>query len=410
MDFRQLFLDLTGTTARRERRLEQAKEVADQRHREQEAHRLAVLERDIEIAHSSFTRMGLAFRPHGYDANDWIAPPVQFDKATNLLESNASSLIHMNLHPLACYRALGLSPIVDHWVSRVATEGWALLTDNFGPFRIIGPPRQWGHIEHPKFWEEVAKLLALHDTTGKETQGLLCHAGWAGNTVPFDALPRHQVEQYSASGQTCHPAVALWLKNQDLWNEDKLIPSMGVWNKEFPLAGNSFMGWNKESPITVAHVREWLNLMLLHYPLSQEQKVNLVGQTLLAFGQANWEHYFAPSAQAYVKDIDMSLLYAVCGFKSSLFDTFQPKQSKDTALEKTVALLTQDTYSPFSTDLIDLGRLQAVSNVHENLLLLLEIQPPQNRAELYMLADMARKMELGIIKAPETVALPDLSF
>ena len=403
MAFLQFFLDLSGETKRRELRIAKAKQ-------EQEDRANAIATRDMEIAHSSFTRMGLPFRPHGYNENDWLVPPVQFPQGTKLLESNAGSLIHMNLHPLASYRAMGLSHVVDHWVPRVAAEGWALLTDNFGPFIRLGAPRQWGHIEHPVFWGEVAKLLDINDTNGNQTQELLRHAGWAGNTVPFEAVPRHHAEQYSKTAPTCHPRVALWLKAKGLWTKEQLVPSMGPWKDSFPLAGDSFMAWGKDSAITVAYVREWLDLMLMHYPLSQENKVGLVGQAILAFGKTAWERHFEPSARAHLADIDMSLLYSVCGLNAPLFATFNPKETKDTSLEKTVAIITQDSREVFSPNAIDFGRLQKVSNLHENLLLLLEIQPPQSRTELYMLADMARKMERGIIQAPETVALPDLSF
>ena len=100
MAFLQFFLDLSGETKRRELRIAKAKQ-------EQEERANAIATRDMEIAHSSFTRMGLPFRPHGYNEADWLVPPVQFPQGTKLLESNAASLIHMNLHPLASYRAMG---------------------------------------------------------------------------------------------------------------------------------------------------------------------------------------------------------------------------------------------------------------------------------------------------------------
>lgn len=414
MAFLQFFRDLSGATKRQERRIEQEQERQklriEQAKQEHAKKKIATAARDIEIADFAWTHLDLPFRPHGYDEHDWIASPAHFPQGTNLLELHGASLIRMNLHPLACYRALGLSHIVDHWVPRIATEGWAKLTENFGPFIRLGPPRQWGHIEHPAFWSEVTKMLALNDTTGSWTQGLLRHAGWAGNTVPFEAVARHHVEQYSKTASTCHPKVALWLNAEGLWTKEQLVPSMGPWKDAFPLAGHAFMGWTASSHITVAYVREWLDLMLMHYPLSQEQQVNLAGQAILAFGAPAWEKMFAASTRAYLTEIDMDLLYAVCDVNKPLSSTSKSKETKEEALRQTVTFLTQDIRSPFSTEPPSVERLKRFSGLHENLLLLSEIQPPQSRAELYMLALMARNMDRGLVAAPEVTPLPDLMY
>ena len=353
---------------------------------------------DATLAKDGWRRSGLYFRNVGYNSDDWLYPAIRYKEDQDLIERKSISLMHLNLHPLASYRALGLSNVVDHWVPLVATEGWDVLTQE-RPYVLqrLGPQRQWGHIEHPMFWKEVALMLALNDTTAVESQKLLREAGWAGNVIPFGAMPPAQVEAYSLSKQTCHPRVALWLQSRGFWGPENLLPSLGGWRDLFPLTGYAFLEWQAQSPVPIAHVLDWVEPMLSQYALSKEQKVSLIGQMILAFGIALWEKHFKSTCLPYLDDINLRLLYAVCS-KST---------ASSTSLETTVATLTQNVLVPFKAEIPDPQYLPN-NTMHPGLLFLLTVHPPQNRADLYMLAELALKMELGLIKAPESIALPNL--
>lgn len=353
---------------------------------------------DLDLAQKGWKNSGLYFRKAGYRSEDWLYPALTNQEDQDLAEHKSISLMHLNLHPLASYRALGLSNVVNHWVSLVATEGWAVLTQE-RPYviRILSHEKQWGHIEHPAFWKEVAAMLEINDTTAVESQKLLRQAGWAGNTIPFEAMPPAQVEAYSLSKQTCHPRIALWLQSRGLWGPENLLPSLGHWRDLFPLEGDTFLQWGEQSPTPIAYVLDWIEPILAHYSLSCEQKISLVGQMFLAFGRANWEKHFASTCSPYLDGIDLELLAVVCG---------KPTNSP-TSLEKTVAAFTQDVSSAFKPDTTDVQN-SPDETLHQGLFLLMTVQPPQNRAGLYMLADLALKMESGLIKTPESIALPNL--
>ena len=353
---------------------------------------------DLGLAQVGWKHSGLYFRKAGYCPNDWLYPAFSCKEDQEMVENRSMSLMHLNLHPLASYRVLGLSNVVDHWVPLVATEGWAVLNQEL-PYvlRELGHERQWGHIEHPTFWKEVTSMLEIKDTAAVESQKLLRQAGWAGNVIPFEAMPLAQVEAYSLSKQTCHPRVALWLQSRGLWGPENLLPSLGGWRDLFPLTGYAFLQWKAQSPVPIAHVLDWVEPMLSQYALSKEKKVSLMGQMILAFGSALWETHFESTFLPHLDDINLRLLYAVCGESTD----------SSTSLEKTVATLTQDVLTPFKTEIPDAQYLPNTT-MHQGLVFLLTVHPPQNRADLYMLADLALKMELGLISAPESIALPNL--
>ena len=376
MTLKKWFLDVVGVPAR-----------------EQQAQAV----KDIELAQKGWKHFGMYFREAGYNPNDWLASPLENTAAETSRNAN-SHLIHLNLHPLASYRALGLSNVVNHWVPLVATEGWAVLTQD-RPYVLerLGPLKQWGHIEHPAFWREVASLLEANDKSGGYSQALLQHAGWAGNLVPFEAMPLEKVEDYSLSGKTCHPRVALWLHSKGLWQNEHLVPSLGNWNDFCPLQGGYFLHWNAQTAVPTEYVLDWIEPILAHYPLLQEQKVSLVGQAFLAFGNDIWEKHFAKACEPHLAGIDLNLLRAVCG---------KPRENA-TLLEITVADLTQDVSLAFNPNTLEPQHLPDVA-MHPGFLLLRDVQPPRNRAELYMLADWTTKMESGLVTMPESISLPSL--
>ncbi len=364
---------------------------------EQEKHEQR--KRDTQLARESWKRLGLKFRIDGYKPNEWMAPLGEDTDYPNT--PPGGTLIHLNLHPLACYRALGLSNVVDHWVPWVAEEGWDILTQN-QPFVLkrLGPARQWGHIEHPAFWKEVAAMLAVKDTTGAETQSLLQQAGWAGNLVPFTALPREDVEQYSKSGQTCHPRAALWLHSAGLLPHDQLLASLGNWDHLFPLGGHTFLQWGKNTPIPVAYILDWMEPLLSGFPLTIEHKVSLVGQAILAFGSDAWEKHLAPTCRPYLAEVDMALLRAVCGEQPFSTDP----------LHETIRAWTLDFKPalPGETMGTALDLRQQLKNPHAGLCLLMDLQEPTSRAQLYRLAAMAQNIDKGLVAAPQTIALPSM--
>lgn len=376
MTLKKWFLDVVGATAREQR---------------------AQAAKDIELAKKGWKHLGMYFREADYNPKDWLASPLGNTTGETSRSAN-SQLIRLNLHPLASYRALGLSNVVNHWVPLVATEGWAVLTQDW-PYILerLGPLKQWGHIEHPAFWREVASLLATNDKSGGYSQDLLQHAGWAGNVVPFEAMSLEKVEDYSLSGKTCHPRVALWLHSKGLWQKEHLVPSLGNWNDLFPLQGGYFLQWDSQTAVPTEYVLDWIEPILTHYPLSQEQKVSLVGQAFLAFGNEIWKKHLAPACEPHLAGIDLNLLRAVCG---------KPRENA-TLLEITVADLTQDVSLAFNPNTLEPQHLPNAA-MHPGFLLLRDVQPPRNRAELYMLADWTTKMESGLITMPESIALPSL--
>lgn len=358
---------------------------------------------DIDLARQGWGYVGLLFCAAGYNPDEWLSPRSK-DIPLDLHEYDSRSLIQLNLHPLSSYRALGLSHVVDHWVPWVSTEGWGKIEDAYAP-RGLGNLRQWAHIEHSEFWKAVATMLAVNDTTSSHTQALLQHAGWAGNIVPFQKMHFDHAIQYSQTTKTCHSRVALWLQSKNLWKAEDLVSSLGEWRDLFPLHGITFLNFIY---VPIAYVQEWLVLLLAYYPLTQEQKVSLVGQAIIAFGPDAWEHHFAKASMPYLDGIDMDLVHAVCGNADTI--SFAEKKRHST-LYKTTRLLTHDVSIPFEREGI---KSIDISNnnpgTHNGLLLLLEIQQPNNRSELYTLAKLAKDIELGLVAAPDIIALPELSF
>ena len=376
MTLKKWFLNVLGATAR-EQKIQAAK--------------------DMELAKKGWKSLAMYFREADYNPQDWLASPLGSTAAEKALSAN-NHLVHLNLHPLASYRALSFSHVVDHWVPLVATEGWAILTQG-RPYVLerLGPPKQWAHIEHPAFWREVVSLLKTNDKSGGYSKTMLQHAGWAGNLVPFEAMPLEKVEDYSLSGKTCHPRVALWLHSKGFWQKEHLFPSLGNWNDLFPFQGEYFLQWNSRTAVPAEYVLDWIEPILEHYPLSQEQKVSLIGQAFLAFGADIWKKHFAKACAPHLEGIDLNLLRAVCGNTTE----------HSTPLEMTVAALTQDVSLAFNPDTLVAQHLPNAT-MHQSFLLLREVQSPQNRAQLYTLADWTLKMESGLIAMSESIALPNL--
>lgn len=399
MTLKQWFFNLVGAKKTPASGLDLQVERMRQAEQTQEERRTSQ-ERDLHLATTGWKRLGLHFRIEGYHANDWIAPPVESlhpsEHLTNPRETRA--LLHMNLHPLACYRALGLSHVVDHWVPLVAKEGWDVLNQPL-PYALkrLGHAKQWGHIEHPAFWKEVASMLATNDTTGICTQELLQHAGWAGNLVPFEALAQEHIELYSKSGQTCHPRVAQWLHNEGLWNKEQLLPSLGPWEHLFPMNGHHFLQWGERTPIPTAYVLEWMEPLLAHFPLSVEQKASLVGQAILAFGIEVWQAKLAPTCLPHLNDVDMNLVRAICGVLPHAAFSLE-----ETAFS--ISLTLGQRFEPGQQDSPPSSRTRA--HPHAGLLMLVDLQEPTSRAQLYRLAVMAQDIDKGLIQAPEAIALP----
>lgn len=394
MTLKQWFFNIfRGKTAKKERKLS-LKEQLLQTFPDPDTQRQL---RDISLANTGWKGLGLCFRNEGYNSEEWLAPPYSNPEEVT---SRNVLLFHMHLHPLASYRALGLSKVVDYWVPHVAEQGWGKLTLEL-PYQLtrLGHIKQWGHIEHPAFWKEVAALMAAKDTTGHYTQLLLSHAGWAGNLVPFNALPMEQITRYSQSNPNCHPRIALWLQSKELWEEGRLLPSLGQWDDLFPLHGTLFLQWHRTAAVPIAYVLDWIEPILAHYPLLPEHKLSLVGQAILAFGPELWERNFAPTCQQYLDGLDMGLLYAVCDIQSP----------KATLIEQTVQRLTQNVNQCFDPMLVH-GTLSNHHDVSKDILLLLDIQPPATRTELYTLAVLAKKMEQGLVPAPQSIPLPNLEF
>lgn len=251
-------------------------------------------------------------------------------------------------------------------------------------------------------------MLDTQDTDRSCTQKLLSHAGWAGNTVPFETVSKDQVELYAQQAQTCHPSVALWLQREGLWTHDQLVPSMGNWSGTFTLLGTNFLQWTcsshypaeYHSAISIAYVQEWMQTMLANYPLTLEEKVRMVGQACIAFDTNGWSNHLETTCQPYLQGIDMPLLHAVC-------NTHLPDKvaTQPSMLEVTARSLGQDMAKNSST----LSKPEGLPQEHKNLMILNELHTPQNRYELYTLAVAARQMDLGLNVTPETIALPDLA-
>ena len=400
MTLKQWFFNLVGTQKTPQSGLDLQVKNMRQGEKSKDGPRPTSQERDVQLATLGWKRLGLHFRTQGYSPDDWISPPVEsLHPSEHMLgPSESRALLHLNLHPLACYRALGLSHVVDHWVPLVAKEGWEVLNQPL-PYALkrLAHPKQWGHIEHPAFWNEVASMLAVNDTTGICTQELLQHAGWAGNLVPFEALAPQHIEQYSTSGQTCHPRVAQWLRTKGLWSQEQLLPSLGEWDHLFPMNGNGFLQWGQHTPIPTAYILEWMEPLLAHFPLSLEQKTSLVGQAILAFGVDVWEKKLAPTCSPHLNEIDMNLVRAVCGAPSKA----------PSSLEETLWSISQKLGN--NSDPTEHGsqlESRVLTRPHAGLLMLVDLQEPTSRAQLYRLAVMAKNIDSGLIAAPEAIALP----
>ena len=316
----------------------------------------------------------------------------------------------LQLQHVSAYKALKRLDLVDHWVPLLELDAIGMIHEDKDILR------HWAHIEHPVFWQTLAKLFTMplqavpypareHGWDGADLFRVntywsvaLDEAGKCGNVLPFEVAPAQALARYVRSEEAHHPRVALWLYSKGLRTMDQLHAHVDT---TYNIGGDHFGTLSHERPVSLEYVVDWCEVLLRDFNLGFAQKVGVAGQALMAFGHAAWKEHLEPVFRPYIHGIDMQLLYLVCHAI--------PNDEVDmhATLDRTVWLATQHPGTAFDSKRVDLYR-RGHAWPNTGLGVLLEYMTPQTRVDLYFLARKVREGEQGI--APSNMLdLPALS-
>ena len=318
---------------------------------------------------------------------------VQDVDETGLPWLAAGGLIPQDEHAFdhaSAFVRLGRNAAADHWVGRMAERVHNAMVDV--PLELY---ERWAAMEHQGLWQELAPMLA-HGAW----ETVLEAAGTCGNRIAFELCPRELCLKYVQGGSIPHPKVALWLVGQGFMPKSEL--SSHVHKEAFSLDDYWFMNCPQHEPLAPEFVADMCRLMLGEYGLSQEQKVRVVAQATLAFGYEAWEEHIEPVCRAYLEDVDLDLVHALC-------DVRIMQEETESSLHLTLRCATQDRGEAFDpTAQMDLDWISSEGGrVHEGLALLLNLTPPKDRIELYALAKTAQDIDLGFVSQAQQLPLPE---
>lgn len=311
-------------------------------------------------------------------------------------------------HP-AAHKVLGRHAIVDAWMPTLRQKAINTMENKA---HIVD---MWARIDHPPFWAELTRLFNEEEAkeSSRETPftaawrapwlRMLNGAGQCGNLGPFLGAPKHELVRYLSEMEgPPHPKIGLWLVQEGLYTMEQLRG--GISPKTYPLEPKfqSFGGNVPGEPIAPEFATQWCALQLEHYGLSLEQKVNLVGHMLIHLGPDAWLEHIGPACAPYIRDINMPLLFSACGIH------VPGMHNPDDLLNKTVRLLSQASLPKYNHASVDLSSTPRYGQVDQSLLVMLNLAPPQNRAELYFLACQVDTARHAMAEGMASIDLPAL--
>lgn len=310
---------------------------------------------------------------------DWIAAGGLFDGVQHTF-GHASAFARLNRGAVA-----------DHWGGKLAEAVGNSMIDV--PIELY---ERWAAMEHEGLWRELAPTL-----TENAWYTVLQEAGGCGNLLPFSLCSREAALAYAQSEALPHPKVALWLVQQQCMQRSDLPALVDAYL--FDMQGSWFMNCPEHEPVAPEYVAEMCKLMLSEYGLSLEQKIRVVAQATLAFDYDAWAQHIEPACIDYLEGIDLDLVHAICDVE------VVDEDGEESSLHMTLRCAAQSPEDDFDpTAQMDPNWFKEHrGNIHDGLALLLNLTPPQNRIELYMLAKTAQDIDLGFVSQARSLPLPE---
>ena len=295
---------------------------------------------------------------------------------------------------LSLFRAFEHHQIADHFVELLEQDiqlGTVSLRESVY--------QRWGHIEHKAFWSTAARHLNQDDWLDCWAH-VLDEAASSGNIVPFEVcLPSVLRDFFSIkSGRMVHPTVAKWLVNTGLWSQAYV--ELEVNPATCPIVGTRFMGMQQRLACESGYVVDMCEDVMRDYALSNEQKVRFVGQAMLSLGAEYWTHALERRLAPYLDGIELGVLKAVCAV-AVLSSNAEEQQLYDTLRQAT-----QVTMLPFNPKC---AHLLMREGQHPGLLLIMDLEPPQDRVALYQLGAMIAKLRYASTHELGTLDLPNFN-
>lgn len=311
-------------------------------------------------------------------------------------------------HPSA-HAPLGRYSVVDHWIPRLDKQA-------IDKIEAEGPVvERWARIDHKPFWQELARVFERqqNDPESQETpfaagweapwSTILEVAGYCGNLSPFLVCPPEQLTRYLPWAAMIHPRVGLWLESQGVCTMDHLRSLLT--SVTLPMQRDtrqSFAGSPSGEPLEASFVADWCKLFLDKYDLPVETKVRLVVQTIYSFGHDKWTEHMEAVCAPHLQDVDLPLLYAVCGVNTAVPGTMQFD------LLQTVTVVSRNPEWKFEVHEAMAALAANRAPMHTGMMMLCDLTPPQSRLELYALGLQALNIDKGIVHGVDMLELPAL--
>lgn len=282
--------------------------------------------------------------------------------------------------------------VAQRWVPKLAGQAMDNMRDEEALLE------RWARIDCVPFWDALAKTMNAQLQRRSECDSswnrVLLEAGEMGNRVVFQRAPSHSVEAYVQRNRLVHPNVGVWLVAQGFCTQDHLRAQVN--EARFGLDNDGFAGCQRGEPMAPEFVAQWCRGMLGHYGLDVGQKARVVGQTMIAFGQKMWREHVEPNCAPYLGELDLDLLRSIFA---------DATECRHDSLEESLRMASRNPQRPYEPDQA-VAIIAKTPNIHQPLLALLNLAPPQNRLDLYFAAHGIRQMERGF--RAESLELPQL--
>ena len=316
----------------------------------------------------------------GKGAPDWVA-------VGGFVQSMPSRFDHMSANGYFDRNA-----VAQRWIRKIEHSAIDNMRDEDALLE------RWARIDCVPFWDDLAKTMNAQLQRLSELDAcwnrVLLEAGEMGNCVVFQRAPDMAIAAYVQRDRLVHPSVGTWLMEQGFCTKEHLRSQVDA--RRFGLDQDMFAGCQRGEPMAPEFIAQWCMGLLKHYGLDASQKVRVVGQAMLVFGQQTWQHHVEPYCLEYTAGIDMALLRAIFA------DTDERIQDP---LEESLRLASFNPQQRYQPDRA-VEVVARASEPHEGLAMLLNLAPPQNRLQLYFAGHSVRQMEKGLCQ--ESLDLPQL--
>jgi hypothetical protein len=297
---------------------------------------------------------------------------------------------------ISFYRAFERAAVVDHFSDMLRHD----VNANAVRQGIVVYER-WGHIEHNDFWCEAGAFLNQKERLDMWGYAF-DEAAYCGNlslfiagkpaVLQYRATNLSQLSQAGWKTKMVHPVVAQWFVEQGLWTKADI--SAQVNSRTCPIDGNAFMGLPEKVVCESNYVVDMCERVLRDYGLSLDQQARFVGQAMLALGVDYWNGTLASKLAPYIENIEMDALKSVCG------QIVMMANPEEQSLYYTLQKCTQVSEPKFMAEKVS-AQLWDDPFFHKGLALLMDLDPPKDRAALYHLGAMALR-----VAEPEAIYLP----